>query len=234
MDESEWLACAAPGELVYELNERDAASPRKFRLFSCACCRQVWSLMPEHVRQAVELVERYADNLATDEELDSTFEASGDFPGQYPASDPKHFAASAVNWALWTDGRRCHGNAEGAMYVVMDVLTVLALEAGMEPHPATVFEDWAGAERLCRLFRDIMGNPFRPVAVEPGWLSWNGGAVVRIAQEIYGERAFDRMPLLADALAKASCPEQAVLDHCRNLADHARGCWVIDLLLGKE
>ena len=65
------------------------------------------------------------------------------------------------------------------------------------------------------------------------WLAWNGGTVPRIAQAIYAERAFDRLPVLADALEDAGCANADVLAHCRSGGEHVRGCWVIDLLLGK-
>ena len=75
--------------------------------------------------------------------------------------------------------------------------------------------------------------PLRP-ALNPDWLAWNDGTVPRITQAIYDERAFDRMPVLADALEDAGCTDRAILDHCRQPGPHVRGCWVVDLLLGKE
>jgi hypothetical protein len=61
-------------------------------------------------------------------------------------------------------------------------------------------------------------------------LAWNNGTVVKMAQAIYEEHAFGRMPVLADALEEAGCDSPDILTHCRNGAEHARGCWVIDLL----
>jgi hypothetical protein len=84
------------------------------------------------------------------------------------------------------------------------------------------------------LLRDIFGNPFRPVALDPAWLAWNGGTVRKMAEAIYDDRAFDRLPILADALEEAGCTDRDILDHCRWGGDHVRGCWAIDLLLGKE
>jgi hypothetical protein len=55
-----------------------------------------------------------------------------------------------------------------------------------------------------------------------------------IAQGIYAGRAFDRLPILHDALLDAGCDDEAILSHCRCEGPHVRGCWVIDLLLGKE
>jgi hypothetical protein len=58
--------------------------------------------------------------------------------------------------------------------------------------------------------------------------------VVQLAQEIYDRRAFDRLAALADALEEAGCRDPAILDHCRLPGEHVRGCWVIDLLTGRQ
>ena len=92
----------------------------------------------------------------------------------------------------------------------------------------------AEATAQTELIRHIVGNPFRPVSLNPAWLAWNDGTVPRITQAIYDDRAFDRMPILADALEDAGCQDQDILGHCRQPGEHVRGCWVVDLLLGKE
>ena len=81
------------------------------------------------------------------------------------------------------------------------------------------------------IIRDIFGNPFRAVTFDPTWRTLS---VVRLAQTIYDERAFDKMPELADALERAGCRDEAILNHCREPGEHVRGCWVVDLVLGKE
>ena len=81
------------------------------------------------------------------------------------------------------------------------------------------------------MVRCIFGNPFHPVVLDP---SWRTSTVLSLAGGIYEERAFDRMPILADALQDAGCEDAEVLVHCRNPGPHVRGCWVLDLLLGKE
>ena len=82
-----------------------------------------------------------------------------------------------------------------------------------------------------RFLRDIFGNPFRPIAFDPAWRS---EAAVGIARGIYEDRAFERLPILADALQDAGCEHPDILSHCREPGDHVRGCWVVDLVLGKE
>jgi hypothetical protein len=85
------------------------------------------------------------------------------------------------------------------------------------------------------LLRDIFGNPFRPLpAIDPAWLTWSGGTVRKLAEAIYDERAFDRLPVLADALEDAGCSDAGLLGHLRGPGPHARGCWALDLLLGKS
>jgi hypothetical protein len=86
------------------------------------------------------------------------------------------------------------------------------------------------------LLRDLFGPlSVREVRVDPAWLSWNGGTVKRLTEGIYDVRAFDRLPILADALEEAGCTNTDILSHCRQQgAFHVRGCWVIDALLGKE
>jgi hypothetical protein len=86
-------------------------------------------------------------------------------------------------------------------------------------------------EAQCRLLRDIFGNPFRPITLNPSWLT---PSVLALANGIYSEKVFDRMPILADALQDAGCDNEDILNHCRQPVEHVRGCWVLDLLLGKQ
>jgi hypothetical protein len=95
----------------------------------------------------------------------------------------------------------------------------------------------AGRRQLARLLREVVGNPFKPARFEPAWRT---STVVDLARTIFAERAFDRMPVLADALLDADCDEEAVLRHCRGTElgvkeqpQHVRGCWVVELALGR-
>jgi hypothetical protein len=81
------------------------------------------------------------------------------------------------------------------------------------------------------LARDIFGNPFRPVSFDPAWRTWTA---VALAQQMYESRDFSAMPILGDALQDAGCTDEEVLGHCRGPGPHVRGCWVVDLVLGKE
>jgi hypothetical protein len=92
-----------------------------------------------------------------------------------------------------------------------------------------------------QLLRDVIGNPFRPVVLSPTWLAWNDVTVVRLAQAAYDQRDLPagtldntRLAVLADALEEAGCTSEDVLGHLRGPGPHVRGCWPIDLCLGKS
>jgi len=82
-----------------------------------------------------------------------------------------------------------------------------------------------------RILRDIFGNTFIPLNIDYTWLTF---IVQSLATAIYNDRAFDRLPILADVLQKAGCDNDAILTHCRSDGPHVRGCWVVDLVLGKS
>jgi hypothetical protein len=104
------------------------------------------------------------------------------------------------------------------------------------PNLCELFTDDAGAlpenprVYLSAIMRDIFGNPFRPATIDSSALTTT---VTRLADAIYQDRAFDCLPILADALEDAGCTNQDILAHCRG-GEHARGCWVLELLLGRE
>ncbi len=98
------------------------------------------------------------------------------------------------------------------------------------PHSVTKRDAETAAQ--ANLLRDLFGPlPFRPVAVDT---TWRTPPVVALATSIYDDRSFDDLPVLADALEEAGCTDPAILDHLRGPEPHVRGCWVVDLLLGKE
>jgi hypothetical protein len=107
--------------------------------------------------------------------------------------------------------------------------------AVMAGRDAKIFSGPEGVRHQAKLVLCIIGNPFRGLhRLDPGWLRWNDGTVPKVAQHIYEERAFGRLPILADALLDAGCDDEDILAHCRGEGPHVRGCWVIDLILGKQ
>ena len=104
--------------------------------------------------------------------------------------------------------------------------------------PASEFQNldlWAHAFLRDVPLHDVFALAFRsPPALAPAVLAWNGGTVAKLAHAIYHEAAFDRLPILADALEEAGCHDSALLSHLRGDGPHVRGCWAIDFLLGKS
>jgi hypothetical protein len=226
--EREWLECNDVPKLLEYLVGR--ATSRNFRLFGCACCRRIWHLLvDERSRNAVCTAERYADGLATEEEMDAARKAMVQCrtetalrPGS-PAVDSWAFgAAEAVlfDTPFWNPGAASRG-AFTAAWTAAEA----AWRGAGEPGPA------AEALRQLPLLRDIFENPYRPGSVDPAWQT---PQVVAVAETIYQERAFDRLPVLADAVEDAGCTDADLLGHLRGPGPHVRGCVPLDLLLDKE
>ena len=222
MTETEWAASADPGAMVLALPTR-AYSARKSRLFVCSCCRRFWAVAPPCVRALVELAERYSDKRYTRERFDK-----GEVAGALAAlrnarptsTGPEVCAIEAAEHLF----RRHRDQRTAAAWAVRAATNDRrGLFAGRDRRREQAVQ--------AQLVRDIFGNPFRPVAFDP---RWRIADVTALARGIYEDRAFDRLPLLADALMDAGCDDEQVLSHCRGDGPHVRGCWVVDLVLGKE
>jgi hypothetical protein len=92
----------------------------------------------------------------------------------------------------------------------------------------------AGVGEQTALLRELFGNPFRAPFLDLAWLAWNGGTVRRIGRAVYDDATFEQLPVLADALEDAGCTDRTLLGHLPGPGPHVRGCWVLDLILGKE
>jgi carbon storage regulator CsrA len=230
--EAEWLACADPRPMLEWLQSR--ASARKLRLFACACCRGVWEWMTDtRSRSGVEVAERYADGLAGAEELQSANEETG---GAWTT-------VWGDGWHIYQSARAAHctcsARADRLLLVPEELQNAarnfVPANAGQ---PAAQQAGSSERERQTSLLRDVFGNPFRPVALDPAWRTAD---VAALGQAAYEERALpggtlepDRLAVLADALEGAGCADDEVLRHLRGPGPHVRGCWAVDLLLGKE
>jgi hypothetical protein len=232
MTEAEWLECTDLFPMLLFLQGK--ASDRKLRLFGCACCHRISALdCDPQIQKALEVAERFADGKATIEERERANHSARiavedeRIPSQhrrprFQRNTINFYARQAVCWLL---------SGYLASWQASTEATKAMRAANNGDSSAT--EDVVSRERLVQanLLRDIFGNPFRPITIATRWLT---PSVVALAQAIYNERAFDRMPTLADALMGAGCGNEEVLAHCRSEATHVRGCWVVDLLLGKE
>ncbi len=229
MTEDEWWSCD-PSDLdtMLAFLQQNKASTRKVWLFACACCRGIWPLFTDHRSQAaIEVAERYADGLVASDELKVA----------------SNHAREAVD----------HSEQARALSIMAHRLT----HSESKEHPwnaaSNVFSDFLDASwRLNRFqftkrltngqrreifdvtarLRDVFGPlPFRTISMDRTVLEWNDRIVHKIAQAIYEERDFTRLPILADALEDAGCDNEDILDHCRCPGAHSRSCWCVDLIL---
>jgi hypothetical protein len=162
-------------------------------------------------REAVEIAERYADGTATWGDLTLAVVASLKSPGPTV---------------------RLRYREDNGPSAIIDGVLVIAAQALDVASEARKFD----AERAAQTasLHCLLGNPVQKTMIDPAVLAWNDSTVCKIALAIYQERAFERLPILADALEDAGCDNLDILNHCRGEGPHVRGCWVVDLLLGKQ
>jgi hypothetical protein len=227
MTEAERNSCEDPEKLLKWLRSEGKLSERKLRLFAVACCRRVWPLLTdERSRTAVEVAERYADGQASEEELTVAGTAAWDAARQQlrlKSDSAEGFGAAArTTWLPELD------------FFVFWQASVFLSEI------RSTFAAGQG-DLQCAMLRDLVVNPFGDVPViSPSCLAWNEGCVPRLVHALYEERYLPegtidatRLTVLADALEEAGCTDQEILSHCRSGSDHVRGCWLLDLILGK-
>jgi hypothetical protein len=212
---------------------RGKASDRKLRLFACSCCRRIWHVLSDYrSRRALEVAERYADSwtIADDDEFltakreaDDAWKTNGSRPEAESKWNAFFCGAYAASHTLVG---RCRDESKWPLIVVA-FSHEAEIAAGMSVHPTENAHQAA-------LLRDIVDNPFRSVRIDPSWLRWHNGLLVSMVRQMYEPRDFTDMPILADALEDAGCTNADILTHCRSSGEHVRGCWVVDLLLGKE
>jgi hypothetical protein len=248
MTEMEWGSCSRALPMRLELGPKNSPrkwSTRKARLFSVACCRRVWHLLDSPAdRRAVEVAEEVAEKKKRLADLRVSHEAAsitdlGPDPSPWVPGRSWSYVGSP-EWdfcfGLWVspEGRRLCRVARWASTptpwgcpdsTANDARVLLAFRIGLDAAKAE-------QQAQCGLLRDIVGPPVRPV-IQGAWLRSNGGMVGGLAEAIYEERAFERLPILADALEDAGCSDEALLGHLRGPGPHVRGCWALDLVLAK-
>jgi ferredoxin len=198
MTEQQWLACTDTRLMLETLHGK--ASERKWRLFACACCRLVWHLLPDLCHRLVEAVEQYADKESKSSDLVSLFKGYYPHPAALSTVPGGKQALAAVAHLGWE--WRWGPNAPGlGLWDTSCCVARSAAEALAKSMP------WEEARQLEQpLLHDIFGPlAFRPIPVDLEWRRWSDGVVVRLVHGIYEERAFDRLPILADALEEAGC-----------------------------
>jgi hypothetical protein len=208
MTESQWQACHDDEKMLKWLGKR--FTRRKRRLLGCATARQVEHLVRNPVNhELVELCERYADGEVTRQEVQKAFKRLVWEPASYAEWNIRDLAMGIRTPSSSGDADLNHFPEQRSLKRIQ--------------------RDWADG------MRDLFGPlPFRKVRIQPAWLAANDGAVTALARTIYQERHWADVPILADALEEAGCANADLLDHCRAAQRHYRGCWVVDLILGKK
>ena len=226
MTEAEWNDAQRPFKLIRYLERGPAPSERKLRLFCVACCKRVAEYISNPAyADALECVEAVAEiepDIHSIERVRRVVDA---------ARSVGHRALEAED----SDGSQLHEFAAALSHVYgWTVYTTDCAEACMSALCGHDDFDTGRGELMFQtdLLRDIFGNPFRPVAFADEWRS---STAVALAKQMYDSRDFSAMPILADALQDAGCEDEQVLNHCRDAKQtHVRGCWVVDLVLGKK
>lgn len=225
MTETEWLAGNDYwGALWHPPFKPDV---RKLRLFCAGCARRFWpDLHDDRSRAAVEVFERFVEGGASERELlHAEVEAAEAF---------RHLRGVSISEGLnWEYDSRPRG-AEAVVSLVAEGRQIAGAAASETAGSiANSFREVGGPDALfCDLLRDIFGHVFRAVIFSP---EWRTDTTVSLARQMYESRDFSAMPILADALQDAGCDSDDILSHCRGpKATHVRGCWVVDLVLGKE
>ena len=214
-----------------------ASNDRKIRLFAIACCRQVpeWS-DDKRILRALGAAEQFANGELTEDELRK----------QFVVVHRAHNALLNSVRGLNTKKKRAES------LILLSCMSLLIPSPPREKPTAEIqsvvggligdFDDEAeaalGAAVVTRfqilfpqLLRDIFGNPFRSVAFSS---ERRTDTAITLASQMYESREFSAMPILADALQDAGCTNEDILSHCRDPKQvHVRGCWVVDLVLGK-
>lgn len=214
-------------------------SDRKLRLYAAACCRAVWSMLPDvRSRAAVQAAEEFADAKIDHDALQTAFRAvrysvgkhdtprlraqsfaqqaarsTADLSSHQAATYAAQHSADAASWSQWGDAER-----DGAT----DEQFCRFRQAALLEQIAS---QTARFEEICPPATPGKSSPSR---------SWITPALLEMAQGIYDQRSFRLLPVLADALEEAGCPDGELVAHLRRPAEHVRGCWALDIILGKQ
>jgi hypothetical protein len=239
MTESDWLTTTTrPADMLRHV--RAKASARKLQLISCGCARLVSSLLTERQLEILSIVERHADGLIDHHEYSlAALESTRSHVQQMVQEGRPSTTTAAVARVMYS--MVSSDITVGAERAVLWAVQAARLSLGGDKR-REVAQDISS--QVCDLFREVIGNPFAErVVVGPGW-EQSGGVVAGwmtrvgetarlIAAGVQAEQAFDRLPILADALEDDGCTDAELLAHLRRPGPHARGCWALDVVLGK-
>lgn len=250
MTETEWLGATNPRPLYTFLQKdrgesRRRRGKRRLRLFACACVRGIWDLLRQPgSRQALYYGERFAEGLATDQDLaTATTAARRALAAESPEITRSGYWWQSAEAASHVVAKRFDGSDhQSVAHAASSAATAWALyhahSSPEQPRPGFEADKKTRQAVHAEWLRDIFGNPFRPLVLNPALLTPD---ILALAQAGYenrllstGELERDRLAILADALEEVGCTDVAILDHFRGSSSHVRGCHVLDALLGKS
>lgn len=242
MTEAEWLTCSQPSSMLAFL--RRDVSDRKLRLFACACCQGIAGCLVDETIALLAVAERFADGAASSLERKGAREKALN-AGWHPDEITKNARGSAKTSVFWTLARKAYEAATETSRIAASVAVQLRANR-LVAEPTDVPADWTAwrepieaEERAshAQMLRCIIGNPFRVSTLRANWQTPD---VFSVARTVYDDRPAPsarldsvRLSILADALEDAGCDDAAILAHCRDGGIHVRGCWVLDLILGR-
>jgi hypothetical protein len=227
MTDAEWLACIDPEPLLHFLVGR--FSERKLLLLKIACCHRISHLLPDRrSKNALVAAEQHAEGHVGQQDMLAAARGA-----RQALEKLRRTIARTSTSSIFASDAAANLLSHPPSGTVAFVARAAANAVSVTLFPGEIHDETRRTvEKIAQvaLFRDIAGNPFRPMIIAPARLS---SSVVRIARSIYDDRRFENMPILADALEDAGCHDTDILNHCRQPGEHVRGCWVVDLLLGK-
>jgi hypothetical protein len=245
MTEQEWDSALRPWPLRDHIADLGLLTLRKKSLFAVACCRRIVHLIrEERSLRAIEVCEASADGEADFntfcEVSAGAFDAARELEPTGRPGDER-LAAHAAKWLSPDDTKLLRSTEFAGEAIGFKALCCAGVVQSEMPlnealafweHP-TFVNAMANEERAqADLFRELFGNPFRPVVFHDDWRTFT---VLALARQVYHDKAYSLLPILADALQDAGCDNGDVLNHCRDQQQaHVRGCWAVDLVLGKE
>jgi hypothetical protein len=251
--EQEWLDGDCPRQAY--LLVRGRATDRQARLLMAACCRLLSeAFFDPRIERALAAVERCADDPEAEAAANAvwfdlvTAQVGPPSPGAsadvaaaildvwqlldeqwlgVEYQNLRHALSHAAYLSLREKPRVVFTGGEGDA-VEICVEAVLAADEWRRREGGASGDEGVGRQ-MVGLLHDLFGSPSRPAAFDA---SWRTTAVMALARCAYEERSFDLLPVLADALQDAGCPEGAITSHLREPGPHVRGCWAVDLALG--
>lgn len=234
MSEPEWLASNDPGRMLFFAAK--LVGERKVRLFTGACCRLVWEHMVDpRSRAAVEFVEERVDRplhrrKGRGKLLQDAVQAYDDLAAYQRAHE--HLPGDSERERAICAALAAENCIRGKPTQCGATQVIAYTGGALVSHDENSVEEPVDAQKIMsELLREIVRFPLSPITIDPRWRTSD---VVGLARAIYDDRAFERIPILADALMDAGCENEEIIGHCRGEGPHVRGCWVVDLILGKQ